>query len=59
MSKKKTYWVQMVKTIHVCVVATTAEEAEHEAKEDDEGFAYQGAWLNADAIVYDVSESGV
>lgn len=53
---KKTFWVQMVKTIHVCVLADSEEEAEMEAKANDEGFMYQGSWLHADAIVYDMNQ---
>ena len=58
MTKKKTFWVQMVKTIHVPIVAADEDAAAEAARENDAGSAYQGQWLHADAIVYDVNQEG-
>jgi hypothetical protein len=55
---KKTFRVQMVKTIYVSVWVDTEDEAAEAARENDEGFEYQGQWLHADAIVYDVNQEG-
>lgn len=54
-NEPKTFWVQMVKTIHVPVCADSEDAAAEAAHENDEGSAYQGQWLHADAIVYDVN----
>lgn len=55
----KTYYVQLVKTIYVLINAESEEQAAEKAKQDSEGFAYDGHWTHAKPMVYDVTEQGV
>ncbi len=58
MSKKKTFWVQLVKTIHVPVVAENEDAAAEEARERDAKHGNTIKWSTADSIVYDVNQEG-
>lgn len=55
----KTYYVQLVKTIYVLINAESEEQAAEKAKQDSEGFAYDGHWAHAKPMAYDISEQGV
>jgi len=57
-TKKKTFWVQMVKTIHVPIVAADEDAASNAAKENDVAGGNALKWAVADAIVYDVNQEG-
>jgi hypothetical protein len=52
--QKQKFWVHLVKNIHVAVEAENEHEAEVLARENNEGFAYDGYWQHAPVITYDV-----
>ena len=58
MTKKKTFWVQLVKTIHVSVLAEDEDDAVCQVIWNDNAEGNALKWSAADAIVYDVNQEG-